>query len=93
MNEAMVEPAPGSTPMRKPTTEPLTKAKRQSFRSCQRRQQVAQALRHRQHRRRALALSMLASTSPIAKTPIATTTKSMPPSSSMLAEGEARGLR
>ena len=34
MNEAMVEPAPGSTPMRKPTTEPFTNAKRQSFMSC-----------------------------------------------------------
>ena len=36
---------------RKPTTEPLAKAKRQSFRSCQRRQEVAQALRHRQQLR------------------------------------------
>jgi len=30
----MVEPPPGSAPTRKPTTEPFTNAKRQSFMSC-----------------------------------------------------------
>ncbi len=33
-NEAIVEPAPGSTPTRNPMTDPLTNAKRQSLRSC-----------------------------------------------------------
>ena len=33
-NDAMVEPAPGSTPMMNPTTEPLRKAKRQALSSA-----------------------------------------------------------
>ncbi len=82
MNEAMVEPAPGSTPMKKPTTEPLAKAKRESFRSCivgsRLRTPLGSAIAGAPPRSR-----ILASTSPMAKTPIATTTKSIPESSSM----------
>jgi len=77
----MVEPAPGSTPTRKPTSEPLAKAKRQSRRSAS----VGRRLRNPRGTgsvRPASGVSMLASTSPRANTPIATTTKSMPDSSS-----------
>jgi hypothetical protein len=82
MNEAMVDPAPGSTPMKKPTIDPLANAKRESFRSCI----VGSRLRSPLGTGSAWAAlrpSMLASTSPIANTPIATTTKSTPDSSSM----------
>src|SRR5918912_36446 len=82
MKEAMVEPAPGKTPMRNPITEPLTKAKRQSRRSCA----VGSRLRRPLGTGNACGssrASMLARTSPRAKTPIATTTKSIPDSSSM----------
>src|ERR1051326_5939405 len=81
MNEAMVEPAPGSTPIRNPSTEPFTNAKRQSFRSCT----VGRRLRRPLGTGRAwpsARVSMHASTSPSANTPMATTTKSMPESSS-----------
>src|SRR6266850_5546114 len=81
MNDAMVEPAPGSTPIRKPSTEPLTKAKRQSFRSCR----VGSRLRRPLGTGSAWPSarpSMQASTSASANTPIATTTKSTPESSS-----------
>src|SRR2546426_5722077 len=82
MNEAIVEPAPGSTPIRKPTTDPLANAKRQSFRSCS----VGSRLRRplgTGSSRVSWRASMLASTSPMANTPMATTTKSTPESSSM----------
>ena len=83
MNEAMVEPAPGSTPMMKPTTEPLRNAKRQSFISCM----VGSRLRSPLGTGRSCAdsrVSILPKTSPSAKMPMATTTKSMPSSISML---------
>ncbi len=81
MNDAMVEPAPGNIPMRNPTTDPFTKAKRHFFMSSQ----VGMRLRHPLGTgsiSAGSAGSMLASTSPIAKTPIATMMKSIPPSSS-----------
>ena len=76
----MVEPAPGKTPIKKPITEPLTKAKRQSFISCQ----VGIRLRRPLGSGSICAGSedsMFAITSPTANRPMATTTKSMPPSS------------
>src|SRR6267378_3946245 len=82
MNEAMVEPAPGSTPTRKPMIEPCAKAKRQSRRSCS----VGSRLRRPLDTGSSCGssrASRLASTSPIAKMPIATTTKSMPDRSSI----------
>src|SRR6185312_9393526 len=81
MNEAMVEPAPGRTPIRNPSTEPCTNAKRQSFRSWS----VGSRLRRPFGTGReplSPRPSMHASTSPSANTPMATTTKSMPERSS-----------
>jgi len=83
MKEAMVEPAPGRTPMMKPTSEPLMNAKRQSFMSCH----VGSRLRQPFGTGSICVpsrISMLPSTSPRANTPIATTTKSTPSSISAL---------
>jgi hypothetical protein len=77
----MVEPAPGSTPIRKPITDPLAKAKRQSFMS----RMLGSRLRRPLGTGSSCPCprtSMQASTSPMANTPMATTTKSMPESSS-----------
>src|SRR5919197_1749782 len=79
MKDAIEEPAPGKTPIKKPVIEPLKKAKRQAFSSCQ----LGNRLRNPRGTGRGFAstpASMLASTSAIAKTPMATTMKSMPPS-------------
>ena len=78
----MVAPAPGRMPMRKPTSEPLTKAKRQSFRSCIVGSRFFSPL-GTGSMSSGLSGSMLAITSPTAKMPIATMTKSMPPSNSV----------
>ena len=81
MNEEMVAPAPGRMPIRKPVMEPLRKAKRQAFNSSQLGSKFLSP-RGTGSMRALSPASMLASTSAIAKTPIATTMKSMPPSNS-----------
>jgi hypothetical protein len=81
MNDAIVEPAPGRTPMTNPTSEPLRNANRQSLKSCQ----VGIRLRNPFGTGRICAASVfsrLPNTSPSANTPIATMTKSMPSRSS-----------
>src|SRR4051812_47257949 len=80
MNEAMVAPAPGKQPSRKPVTEPLRKAKRQALSSAA----LGRRLRKPFGTGSTCAsspASMLASTSEMANTPIAITMTSMPPSS------------
>ena len=77
----MLAPAPGSTPMMNPVIEPLMKAKRQALSSSQ----LGRRFRIPRGTGSILALSpasMLARTSAMANTPIATTTKSIPPSNS-----------
>ena len=73
-------PAPGSTPIRKPITEPLAEGEARILEIFP----VGSRLRRpwAPAAPRGATDSMLASTSPMANTPIATT-KSMPPSSSI----------
>ena len=78
----MVEPAPGRIPTMKPTNEPLTNAKRQSFMSCQVGSRFFKPFGTGSMPAGSCG-SMLARTSPIAKIPMATTMKSMPPSSAV----------
>ena len=78
----MVAPAPGRQPSRKPVTEPLRKAKRQALSSSQ----LGSRLRMPRGTGSTCAsspASMLASTSEMAKTPMAITMTSMPPSSTL----------
>ncbi len=80
MNEEIVAPPPGRQPTRKPVIEPLRNAKRQALSSSA----FGKRLRMPRGTGSTLASSPASTeprTSPIAKTPIATTMKSMPPSS------------
>ena len=69
IHDAIVDPAPGSTPIRKPSTEPLKNANLQSFMSCH----VGRRLRNPRGTGSIVPPScgsMLAMTSAIAKMPI-----------------------
>ncbi len=79
----MVAPAPGKRPIMKPVTEPFTNANRQAMSSFQDGRRLRKPRGTFSNSLFSL-LSMFSRISAIAKTPIATVMKSIPPRSSLL---------